>query len=125
MARLSRPLGQQLAELPLDPRLGAACIAAGRLGCAAELATIAALLSVQVVWAGAQGERRALEAAKAKSGSPSPAPLTSPHHDSHLPTGACEGFVYGVPSRYERLQSMLTGLALLACMHACMERFVG
>ena len=66
MRRLSRPLGQRLAELPLDPRLGAALLAAAGLGCAAEVATIVAMLSVQVVWAGAHGERRALEAAKAK-----------------------------------------------------------
>ncbi|BDA45458.1 probable ATP-dependent RNA helicase DHX35 [Coccomyxa sp. Obi] len=65
-ARLSKPVGQQLAELPVDPRLGAALLASGRLGCSEEAATVVAMLSVHSVWAGARGERKALEAAKEK-----------------------------------------------------------
>jgi hypothetical protein len=64
--RLSRPVGQRLAEVPLDPRLGRALLAAGELGCSEELATIAAMLSVQSVWTGPRGERHALMAAKDK-----------------------------------------------------------
>lgn len=64
--RLSKPVGQQLAELPVDPRLGAALLASGRLGCSEEVATVVAMLGVHSVWAGARGERKALEAAKAK-----------------------------------------------------------
>ena len=64
--RLTRPLGLQISELPLDPRLGAALLAAGRLGCAGDVATVAAMLCVQGVWFTGGGDRRALEAAKAK-----------------------------------------------------------
>ena len=55
-SRLSRPLGQQLAELPLDPRLGAALVGAGRAGCTEEVATIVAMLSVQVGPAACAGD---------------------------------------------------------------------
>ncbi|EIE20207.1 putative DEAH [Coccomyxa subellipsoidea C-169] len=65
-ARLSRPTGQQLAELPVDARLGAVLLASVRLGCSEEAVTVVAMLSVHSVWAGAHGERKALEAAKAK-----------------------------------------------------------
>ncbi|KAK9901246.1 hypothetical protein WJX75_002237 [Coccomyxa subellipsoidea] len=65
-ARLSRPVGQQLVELPVDARLGAALLASGRLGCSEEAATVVALLSVHSVWASALGERKAREEAKAK-----------------------------------------------------------
>ncbi|KAK9844106.1 hypothetical protein WJX81_004664 [Elliptochloris bilobata] len=65
-ARLTRPLGLRISELPLDPRLGAALLAAGRLGCAGDMATVAAMLCVQSVWFAGGGERRALEAAKEK-----------------------------------------------------------
>lgn len=64
--RLTWPLGLQISELPLDPRLGAALLAAGRLGCAGDVATVAAMLCVQGIWFTGGGDRRALEAAKAK-----------------------------------------------------------
>jgi ATP-dependent helicase HrpA len=41
------PLGRDLARLPIDPRLGRMVLAAGRLGCAREVAVIAAALSIQ------------------------------------------------------------------------------
>jgi ATP-dependent helicase HrpA len=41
------PLGHQLARLPIDPRLGRMVLEAGRLGCAREVAVIAAALSIQ------------------------------------------------------------------------------
>lgn len=59
-------MGQQLAELPVDARLGAALLASGRLGCSEEALTVAAMLSVHSVWAGPHGQRKALEEAKAK-----------------------------------------------------------
>ncbi len=50
----------------MDARLGAVLLASGRLGCSEEAVTVVAMLSVHSVWAGAHGERKALEAAKAK-----------------------------------------------------------
>ena len=41
------PLGRNLARLPIDPRLGRMVLEAGRLGCAREVAVIAAALSIQ------------------------------------------------------------------------------
>ncbi len=75
--RLTNPLGQHLAELPVDPRLGRALLASGELGCAEEVLTIVALLSVQSVWLSPKGQRKALDAAKSKS-------VTTPHPLSTL-----------------------------------------
>ena len=41
------PLGRNLARLPLDPRLGRMVLEADKLGCAREVAVIAAALSIQ------------------------------------------------------------------------------
>eukprot|EP00884_Botryococcus_braunii_P008698 jgi/Botrbrau1/1782/Bobra.0217s0037.1 len=64
-ARLSGQ-GMKLAELPLDPRLGTALLAAGARGCTQEVLTIAAILSVHSVWYMGGGGRRALDEAKAR-----------------------------------------------------------
>ena len=63
--RLSQPLGQRMADLPLDPRLGRALLASTALGCSEEVVTVAAILSVQSIWFAGQGQR-ALDEAKAK-----------------------------------------------------------
>lgn len=52
-ARLTADVGLRLAELPLEPQLARALLASGELGCSEEVATIAALMSVRTVWAGA------------------------------------------------------------------------
>ena len=78
--RLTDPLGQHLAELPVDPRLGKALLASGELGCAEEVLTIVALLSVQSVWLSPHGQGKALDAAKSKS------VISTP---SHLPLDTC------------------------------------
>jgi len=46
-ARALTPLGRQLAQLPVDPRIGRMLIAARERGCLAEVLVIAAYLSVQ------------------------------------------------------------------------------
>ncbi|KAK9846930.1 hypothetical protein WJX84_012141 [Apatococcus fuscideae] len=65
-ARLSKPVGCQMAELPLEPRLAATLLAAVRFGCGQEIATICALLSVHSVWASGGGQRKAMEEAQSK-----------------------------------------------------------
>lgn len=68
-AKLTPSTGTLLAELPLEPQLGAALLAAAtRFGCCQELLTLAGMLSVPAVWASpaAVGGKRALEEAKAK-----------------------------------------------------------
>ena len=45
-ARLTRPLGMYLAELPLEPQLGKALLS-GELGCVEEMLTVASYLQVQ------------------------------------------------------------------------------
>jgi ATP-dependent RNA helicase DDX35 len=67
--RLTASVGTLLAELPLEPQLGAALLAAANtFGCCQELLTLAGMLSVPAVWAspGAVGGKKALEEAKQK-----------------------------------------------------------
>ncbi|KAF6259921.1 putative DEAH [Scenedesmus sp. NREL 46B-D3] len=68
-AKLTASAGALLAELPLEPQLGAALLAAATtFGCCQELLTLAGMLSVPAVWAGpgAVGGKKALEEAKQK-----------------------------------------------------------
>lgn len=67
-ARLSAPLGAQLAELPLEPPLARMLLAGAALKCAREVATVVAMLSVAGVWA--PGERRTLDEARSRWGLP-------------------------------------------------------
>jgi ATP-dependent RNA helicase DDX35 len=53
-----------MAELPLDPVLARMLLAAGEMGCTAEVLTVVAMLSVQSIWAG--GGRRDVDEAKAR-----------------------------------------------------------
>ena len=63
--RLTNPVGLQMSELSVDPRLAKAILAsAGQLACSQEVVTIVAMLSVHSVWAGAHGERKAQNEAK-------------------------------------------------------------
>jgi ATP-dependent RNA helicase DDX35 len=64
-AKLTNPLGVRMAELPLEPPLAKALLAGAEAGCAEEVATIVAMLSVQSVWA-PHGDRRVVDAAKAR-----------------------------------------------------------
>lgn len=41
-----------LAEMPASPELGRALLAAADLGCTEEAVTVAAMMSVQSIWAG-------------------------------------------------------------------------
>ena len=65
--RLTRPLGFNMSELPVDPRLARALVAStGSLACSQEVATIVALLGVQHIWGAGRGQWKALDAAKAR-----------------------------------------------------------
>jgi len=64
-AKLTNPLGVRMAELPLEPPLAKALLAGAEAGCAEEVATIVAMLTVQSVWA-PHGDRRIVDAAKAR-----------------------------------------------------------
>ncbi|KAL4435416.1 hypothetical protein ABPG77_006178 [Micractinium sp. CCAP 211/92] len=63
-ARLARPIGTQMADLPLDPPLARMLLAASEMGCTAEVLTVVAMLSVQSVWA--PGGKREVDEAKAR-----------------------------------------------------------
>lgn len=63
--RLVQPTGTQLAELPVEPMMGAALLAGSRTGCAEEVATALALLSVRSVWV-RRGEQQAFEEARSR-----------------------------------------------------------
>ena len=51
-ARLTIPFGMQIAEFPLDPLLSTCLLNSGKYGCAEEMVTIAAMLSVQNIFTG-------------------------------------------------------------------------
>ena len=63
-AKLTAPLGQRLAELPLEPQLGKALLASDHLGCTSEMLTVAAYLQVTHVWQSSRGRQRALDEAR-------------------------------------------------------------
>ena len=61
-ARLTTPLGVRMSEVPLDPQMARALLAGAERGCAVEVATVVAMLSVESVWAHA--ESKVMDAAK-------------------------------------------------------------
>lgn len=63
-AKLTRPLGVRMAELPVEPNLARALVAGAEAGCGEEIATVVAMLSVQSVWA--HGDSKILDAAKSR-----------------------------------------------------------
>lgn len=60
-AKLTRPLGIHLAELPLEPQLGKALLVSGELGCVEEMLTVAAYLQVQTLWVSSRGQQKQLD----------------------------------------------------------------
>ena len=58
-------MGTQLAELPLEPQLGAAMLAGVRRGCAEEVATVVSLLSVRSLWM-KLGSQKGLDEARSR-----------------------------------------------------------
>lgn len=64
-ARLTSPLGYQVSELPLDPMSAKMLITGAEIGCQKESLTIAAVLSVQTIWASGR-ERKEMDEARAQ-----------------------------------------------------------
>jgi ATP-dependent RNA helicase DDX35 len=60
-ARLTKPLGMHLAELPLEPQLGKALLVSGELGCVQEMLTVSAYLQVQTLWVSPRGRQKRLD----------------------------------------------------------------
>jgi HrpA-like RNA helicase len=69
-----------MADLPLEPTLARMLLAAGEMGCTAEVLTVVAMLSVQSVWAG--GGRREVDEAKARCGASGLFATRQPFHSS-------------------------------------------
>lgn len=65
-AILTKPLGQQMSELPLDPSLCKILLNSGLYGCSEEIASIAAMLSVPFVFIFPKGSRKTAELAHRK-----------------------------------------------------------
>ncbi|KAH7284656.1 hypothetical protein KP509_34G065000 [Ceratopteris richardii] len=63
-AKLTSPIGFQTAEIPLHPMLGRTLIASCALGCALEMVTIVASLSVQSIWLPSRGRQKELDEVK-------------------------------------------------------------
>ena len=56
--RLTSPLGQRMAEVPLAPSMARMLLGSQRWGCTEEVLSIAAMCSVQGIWVQAEGEKR-------------------------------------------------------------------
>ena len=66
-AKLTRPLGQRMAELSLEPMMAKVLLAAPSFDCLSEMLTIAAMVSLQgSVWVSHSGERKAAETTRRK-----------------------------------------------------------
>ncbi|CAK9327485.1 unnamed protein product [Citrullus colocynthis] len=63
-AKLTSPIGFQVAEIPLEPMISKMILASGELGCSEEIITIAAVLSIQSIWASSRGAQRELDEAR-------------------------------------------------------------
>ncbi|CAM6076055.1 unnamed protein product [Sphagnum tenellum] len=63
-AKLTSPLGFQIAELPLEPMTAKMLLSADREGCSQEALTIAATLSVQSIWVSSRGMQKELDEAR-------------------------------------------------------------
>jgi len=67
--RITSPVGVQLAEFPLEPRLAKALLSSWDFGCGEEMIVVAAMLSVGEVWIhprGSRGQRDKLDVAMAE-----------------------------------------------------------
>ena len=56
--RLTTPLGQRMAEVPLAPAMAKMLLGSQRWGCTDEVLSIAAMCSVQGIWVQAEGDKR-------------------------------------------------------------------
>ncbi|XVE88150.1 hypothetical protein DITRI_Ditri19aG0045000 [Diplodiscus trichospermus] len=63
-AKLTSPVGFQVAEIPLEPMISKMILASNELGCSEEIITIAAVLSIQSIWFSGRGVQKELDEAK-------------------------------------------------------------
>ncbi|KAJ1282049.1 hypothetical protein BS78_03G020300 [Paspalum vaginatum] len=63
-AKLTVPVGFQVAEIPLDPMISKMILSANDFGCSDEILTIASFLSVQSVWVSVRGVKKEFDEAK-------------------------------------------------------------
>ncbi|XP_017646845.1 probable pre-mRNA-splicing factor ATP-dependent RNA helicase DEAH9 isoform X3 [Gossypium arboreum] len=63
-AKLTSPVGFQVAEIPLEPMIAKIILSSNELGCSDEIITIAAVLSIQSIWFSARGAQKELDEAK-------------------------------------------------------------
>ncbi|KAL4292087.1 hypothetical protein GQ457_14G009490 [Hibiscus cannabinus] len=63
-AKLTSPVGFQVAEIPLEPMVAKMIISSNELGCSDEIITIASILSIQSIWFSIRGAQKELDEAK-------------------------------------------------------------
>ncbi|THU55710.1 hypothetical protein C4D60_Mb11t09440 [Musa balbisiana] len=63
-AKLTSPIGYQVAEIPLDPMISKMILSACSFGCSEEIITIAAVLSVQSIWVSMWGAQKEFDEVK-------------------------------------------------------------
>jgi ATP-dependent RNA helicase DDX35 len=65
-AKLTHPLGTQLAEFPVDPILAKLIFTSGQMGCSEEMVSIVAMVQVQSVFVAPRGAQAKADAARLK-----------------------------------------------------------
>ncbi|OVA11084.1 Helicase [Macleaya cordata] len=63
-AKLTSPVGFQVAEIPLEPMISKMILSGYLLGCSEEIITVAAILSIQSIWVSVRGSQKELDEAK-------------------------------------------------------------
>ncbi|XP_002522527.2 probable pre-mRNA-splicing factor ATP-dependent RNA helicase DEAH9 [Ricinus communis] len=61
-AKLTSPVGFQVAEIPLEPMISKMILSSNQLGCSEEIITIAAVLSIQSIWISTRAQKELDEA---------------------------------------------------------------
>ncbi|EEF39827.1 ATP-dependent RNA helicase, putative [Ricinus communis] len=61
-AKLTSPVGFQVAESPLEPMISKMILSSNQLGCSEEIITIAAVLSIQSIWISTRAQKELDEA---------------------------------------------------------------
>ncbi|XP_065860093.1 probable pre-mRNA-splicing factor ATP-dependent RNA helicase DEAH9 isoform X1 [Euphorbia lathyris] len=56
-AKLTSPVGFQVAEIPLDPMISKMILSSNQLGCSEEIITIASVLSIQSIWVNTRSQK--------------------------------------------------------------------
>lgn len=122
-AKLTKPLGMQMAELSVEPMMGKTLLSAAKFGCLSEILTIAAMTSLGgSVWVQGDGEKKQFESAKRKFAAEEGDHLTLLNvYQSFVTKGRKEGrFCH---DHYLNFKAMSRAISIRAQLKKYLERF--